>query len=1353
VKKVFKYIVRIVVGTGIVIILLGLIGYLVLLIPPIQQKALVIAENRINNVLTGTISIGRISTNFISSMDVYDVILKDTITGTDSIRVSHARARFYLPMLLAHKLMFSRIVVDKAIASFSIRSDTTIALPMLPVPEILNAPPGDGPPLKVQISTISVKKITAFFTDSVFGQNAFIENSRATVHIPAVDSITVKTLIRKGRYTSVWWNGTIRTIDGDVTFFPHKLSINRVLVKADHSRLTGKGDVPFNPMKGMWNLSASVSSDISAIPALFNAVPGCGRKGSLKGDLSWVGTFGQPRLDADINGIGLTVQDISADTLTVHARYDTTGRINARVAVTTPFGQAEVKGGINLSSLFTAPTPGGYSGELTFNRLSLTDIPHLKEKLPPQFEGMLVSGMTTLAASGTTIPDTAEIAVIASDLPFIRKTAAVTARVNGDAWESAVTLDGNTISASGTQADFKAFTGTVRAAISKPSTFSRIVLKDPVRGALTSDISFHISQNVFSASGAILSRNMTWRDAHLDSLSATFTYSDSEQKLEHLHLIGHAVLDTLLHPFNIDSIAGSIDFSCTGSGQLLAPDLSLRVNSGQLAYKQFTVDSLFVTGSTRALDTLSIDNCTIVKRNGNVAVTASGLYFPGGRNGRVYVDFKDISRKRWKSTGRCSVNGTFRPDSCDASFSVTPLSLASVSSFLPLDSVIYGTMQASGTVSGAYMNPQVYMNAVVGDIGYDRFNVASLQIDATVSDSLAEVQAELLPSSPCAPIRARAVIPLHPADSWKLDTSGTRSFRADLYGKNILIGPVLRQIDSAFIADGNLSLSLSTTFNEGQFPLSGSVSLDYGNIFSDKPPFTAAGINMHTTVDGTLQNPHLAYVLEGGAFTFAEGGITGLHINGELTREYATISRAEVTMPDSGFLSLTGMLPLHKSDAIIDTLPNGIDFTIKRLPLTLLKPFLPGNLSLYGMVQSTGTVTLVGGTPHINGSATLRNGKVASDDIRPAIGPINAAIMFTGDSIAIAPLSAEWNKGSIKGNGYMRIRRDSLPYIHFDMSAKDCEWSSPDIYFAVLDKASVNIRTNGNEYTIGGKVAAGPTRYIQNLQIGTIIETVKKQSSKSLAVAPNPLLEKINLDVMIDLQENVTVDMNLGYLTIDGECTLVGTMAQPSYIGEFSITEGYVLYLDRQFTINKATLYNFSPHRFNPQIDLEAQADVVSINGDQMENFTILLTLTGELNNAILKLREETGELNELEIVSVLTFGQRLSGMSGDIKDRLKTFISQSLLGFGTRKLEQFLGIERIDFKGELFADGGESNGQLTIAKRVTPRLMVLYETDIDNLNKPKISALYRITNNIFISGESDADGESGVDLIFKFSR
>lgn len=1352
-KKVFKYSIRIVAGTAIVIILFGLIGYLVLLVPPVQQKVLVIAEDQINNVLTGTISIGRVSTNFISSLDVYDVILKDTITGTDSIHVSHARARFYLPLLLVRKVMFSRIVVDKATASFSIRSDTTVALPMLPAPEILNASPGNGPPWKVQLSTIAVKKITAFFTDSVFGQNAFIENSRATVHIPAVDSITVKALIRKGRYTSVWWNGTINTIDGDVTFFPHKLRINRVLVEADHSRLSGKGDVPFNPMKGMWNLSASVSSDISAIPALFNAVPGCSRQGSLKGELSWVGTFDQPRLGAAIDGVGLMVQDISADTLTLYARYDTTGRINAQVAVTTPFGQAEVKGGINIPSLFTAPSPGGYSGELKFTRLSFTDVPQLNKKLPPQFKGMLVSGMATLAAAGTTIPDTAEIAVIASDLPFIHKTAAITARINGNAWESAVTLDGNTITVSGTQANFKTYTGSVRAAISKPSTFSRIVLKDPVKGAISADASFKIGQNVFSVTGAILGNNMIWRDAHLDSLSATFTYTDKEQKLDHLRLTGHAVLDSLFHPFNIDSTAGSINFSCTGSGQLLAPDISLAVNAEQLAYKQFFVDSLFLTGTTKALDTLSIDNCTIVKRNKNVALITSGLYLPGGSKGRVYVDFKDISGERWKSSGRFSCNGTFRRDSCDASFSITPLSLASVSSFLPLDTVVYGTMQASGTVAGAYSNPEVYMNLSIGDIGYDRFTIASLQIDATLSDSLSEIQAELLPSSPCAPIRARAVIPLLPASSWRIDTSETRSFRADLYGRNILIGPILRQIDSAFIADGNLSLSLSTTFNEGRFPLSGSFSLDYGNIFSDKPQFTAAGINMHTTVDGTLQNPHLSYVLDLGPATFAEGGITGLYLNGELTREYVTISRAKVTLPDSGLFSLTGMLPLRKSDTITDTLPNGIDFAIKRLPLTLLKPFLPENISLYGMVQGTGTVSLVGGTPYINGSATLHNGKVASEDIRPSIGPINAAITFTGDSIAIAPLSAKWNKGSIKGNGYMRIRRDSLPYILFDVSAKDCEWSSPDIYSAVLDNASVHVRTNGDEYAIGGKAAAGPTRYIQDLQIGAIIETLKKQSSKSLAVAPNPLLEKIKLDVMIDLQENVTVDMNLGYLTIDGKSTLVGTLAQPSYIGEFSITEGYVLYLDRQFTINKATLYNFSPYRFNPQIDLEAQADVVSIEQGEMKTYTILLTLKGELNNAVLTLREESGELNQLDIVSILTFGQRPNGMSGDIKDRLKAFISESLLGFGTRKLEQFLGIERIDFKGELFADDGESNGQLSITKRITPRLMVLYETDIDNLNKPKISALYRLTNNIFISGESDAEGDAGVDLIFKYSK
>ena len=157
-----------------------------------------------------------------------------------------------------------------------------------------------------------------------------------------------------------------------------------------------------------------------------------------------------------------------------------------------------------------------------------------------------------------------------------------------------------------------------------------------------------------------------------------------------------------------------------------------------------------------------------------------------------------------------------------------------------------------------------------------------------------------------------------------------------------------------------------------------------------------------------------------------------------------------------------------------------------------------------------------------------------------------------------------------------------------------------------------------------------------------------------------------------------------------------------------------------------------------------------------METYTITLTITGTLKNPNLTLQDKSGTLNELEILSILTFGQPLGGISGDARDRLRSFISQSILGIGTRKLEQFLGIERINVQGDPFNNSEGKGARLTIAKRVTPRLMVLYETDIadiDNLNSQKISALYRITNNLFLSGERNEKGDAGVDLLFKFSK
>jgi hypothetical protein len=126
--------------------------------------------------------------------------------------------------------------------------------------------------------------------------------------------------------------------------------------------------------------------------------------------------------------------------------------------------------------------------------------------------------------------------------------------------------------------------------------------------------------------------------------------------------------------------------------------------------------------------------------------------------------------------------------------------------------------------------------------------------------------------------------------------------------------------------------------------------------------------------------------------------------------------------------------------------------------------------------------------------------------------------------------------------------------------------------------------------------------------------------------------------------------------------------------------------------------------------------------------------------------------LDEGNIISILTLGQPLGAIGGDLGDRLKVFAQQSLIGFGTRKLEQLLGIEKIDLKGDLFDFDSEHSPTLSLTKRFSPRFLLSYETALGDLTKPKVSAMFRLTKHFFVEGQTSVDNH-GLDLLFKYSR
>jgi autotransporter translocation and assembly factor TamB len=259
------------------------------------------------------------------------------------------------------------------------------------------------------------------------------------------------------------------------------------------------------------------------------------------------------------------------------------------------------------------------------------------------------------------------------------------------------------------------------------------------------------------------------------------------------------------------------------------------------------------------------------------------------------------------------------------------------------------------------------------------------------------------------------------------------------------------------------------------------------------------------------------------------------------------------------------------------------------------------------------------------------------------------------------------------------------------------------------------------------------------------------------------LLKNIELQVSVKLVEDIVVDMNLGYFELDGDITITGDLQDPSYIGKVSIANGHVIYLDRQFELTEGSFINYSPEKLNPTLNLKAETEVfVATRGDTVskdvpESYIIYMELSGDLDNPVLKFSEKEGKLNDADIISILTFGQRLGSIGSDLGERLKAFAGQSILGFGTRKLEQALRMDRIDIQGDIFKLGNnkedvKNKPTLTLSKRINPRLLLTYETALGDLTRRKISALFRLTKKIFIKGNADNE-DYGVDIIFKYSK
>ena len=1352
---------------------LSIAFYFILLYPPVQERALRFAEGQVEDFFSGKVTIERLESNLLSYVDLYGVRGVGKSGYGDSIYVGHVTARYWVPALARKRLHVSSVHVTDVRAHVVMAPGNVIQIPFIPVQYYdslfqLEAGFGAGEhrakhssadvpnpadwAWQVVLGRARVNGINAVYRDLSNDMVGEISGASATARFHALDSFSVELRVPDGAYRSPWWNGEIDTIAASGVITWKGLEVGSLLLKGSGTHVTGGGRLSYYP-DGPWDLSASFITNIKPLPVLYENAEGLGRDGYLEGRASFGGTLYKPIYAAQVSGYGINYRGYSLGALMVDAGYghDEYGR--ARVRGVCDFGKFDLTASILMKGLMTGPAFGDYSVFAVMNGL---DAKGISKELKFDFPLPVDDGQVRVKALGECfeIPSLVSLTAELEGENLAGGAINLNAELKNDKWE----IDGNwginRVEGRGRVNLAKgALSGAVSADFSDPSVAAMTFAGERVSGRVAAVAEFDGRLNdlsKFSVDANVKGDGIRWRGMLADSLEAELTFKDGKFELRRADGYVAGRVDSVAAYFGQKGAGGYVEADISMKGGFDDPLVNARVRARNLRYGGYSLDT--VSGFASMEDTTIRWN-NLYLRGMGASLHSSGR-FKLGPNMELAADVDLINEFNGikKDAGKLAVNGTMRNDSIAGSCRVASVPLDMFDQWLPEQHRLSGVMSLNGDFSGTVANPAARLTFRLSKPGYAGHSAYSVIGDALLADSLVSAAALLRKSERAETIEIKGLLPILPSSGWKIDDTGKRfavvSARADKFD----LVEVAEYLGTDVSVAGAASFDVKLTNNGSGWMTDGRVALPGARVRYEPQNITVSEVNLNASVSGPIDDPRVKFTLSSGAAEMPPLRMDESVIVGYSGLDTIVVDSARFTFRDSGFVDVRTKILYSGMDSLFYNRNFYARYKIINLPTSLFSRMMPGFRLRNGILNGMGYVYGDNGRPLMSGALALNGLDLVFPDINPVIGPVDAMLRFADSTVEIASLTAKVGRGQIRAEGLTVWNDSGIHSTDLRINGSNLHVELPEVVNVGVESAALQIRDRNGSIVVDGKLALGPTNYVRDVDFIEMISQM--QVGKDVRRAPNPFLQTIRLRVDLDLANNMNIDMNLGALMMDGRLTIAGTAADPGIMGEIKIRDGYIYYLDRKFIIADGSIFNPDLTAINPNLKIVARSDVSTYSPtNKAEQFVITLSITGTMESPVVRFTAEPA-LSELDILSILTFGERLGGMGSDINNRLMNIAAQQAIGIGARRLEKLLNLDRVSVSGDVLGSGSQSAGAtIGVTKRITSGLNVTYETNMGKLSDRKVTAQYRILPNLYLEGQTTSGGENALDLIFRLSK
>ncbi len=878
-----------------------------------------------------------------------------------------------------------------------------------------------------------------------------------------------------------------------------------------------------------------------------------------------------------------------------------------------------------------------------------------------------------------------------------------------------------------------------------------------------------------------------FEDRYLDSLEATFQYSDRKLRLETLegvilhgcriagkgevnfsqsppeyHLIGnieHLNLENVISHGHSSDLNGKIDFTGRGfSGKGLAIDLF--ADLGESSFDNYHVSDA-IGNMTVTTDSLTLQDEFLVRYKDNLFTLAGKIEYSGGIQVEGSTMFDDLSAFNGKTFIK-RMGGR-----ADLDFQITgDISNPDISGQLTSDSLWLYDIHSSQ--AGINFHMAHFLHGRQGDVDlflnsgeaynrpYDTIRI-KMQVDSEriyIDDSF--IYSKYFQAGGTGTLDYASYPQKLSLDSLTLDIMGL-SFKNDSLieigidstGYDLLQCHLLRPI-------GHLTGSGRINYNESMeldismdkldiLPIVRLITGDYG---------LTGLMSGEMRLKGTFASPAIDFRGNIGSLTYNEFVLGDLHANLEYSENVVSIDSITIDSK-TGYYTANGTFPINLSftqteNRLLDNEQN-INITAADVRHDAIRLFLKEVENLKGDLKAAFKLTGTPRQPKIDGEISLRRGTLKLYDLTYPLDSLNINMKMANRTIYIESASAVcWGGkkliGTVTGQGEIIIKSiDTLQYsVKIKLNSFPVLYELGDIS-ALVDAA---LKVYGETPpTVYGDVTIKSALYRENFS---------KESDGWIA------LTSLQGDKTWDLNLNVEAPSNLWVKNEDIDAEFSGLLnfirekGKYRYIGSLEILRGKGFLADRSFRLESGGSINYEDIEYpNPRLDIYASTKIRGAASERTaetnsSNYDLRVHISGTLDEPIIGAAEGgqgSPQFSTEEIIPLIFtdyYGKKegSNGLSttGRVSDRLTSgisgFLSSQVGQIGSRTL----GVETFEID-PVYGDKFDPLGtRLTLGFYTHLNLYVYGSSSISGVAGQEVGFEYRLKRFLLMEGRRDEE-------------